>query len=86
MPDRYGERPDPELGDEDDEPVTAEDFGPTRAQLRAIAIRACDLCDEHGYRGSYVCDHEDHRDAAKRGMAAVRAALGLPADNTPPNP
>lgn len=47
---------------------------PTPAE-RAQAIRACTLCDGDGYRGSTVCDHEDHAPAAKRGMAAVRAAL-----------
>ena len=36
----------------------------------------CELCDEHGYRGSSVCDHIDHSIAARRGMDMIRAAMG----------
>lgn len=42
----------------------------------ARAIEACDLCDSDGYRGGMVCDHIDHTEAAKRGMAMVRKAMG----------
>lgn len=45
------------------------------AQVRAMAVVACELCDDDGYRGGTVCDHEDHTEAAKRGMALVREAL-----------
>lgn len=77
MPDRYGE-PEHDL-----------DFPPrlTRDELRAIAIRACDFCDDDGYRGATVCDHQDHAAAAARGMDLIRQALANgnhPA--TPPNP
>lgn len=40
------------------------------------AIGACGLCDDHGYRGAFVCDHVDHAGAAKRGMDMVRRAMG----------
>lgn len=40
------------------------------------SIDACDLCDEHGYIGSTMCDHEDHAAAAKRGMDMIREAMG----------
>ena len=39
-------------------------------------ILMCELCDEHGYRGSSVCDHIDHSIAARRGMDMIRAAMG----------
>ncbi|ATD70108.1 helix-turn-helix domain-containing protein [Gordonia sp. 1D] len=40
------------------------------------AIRACGMCDDHGYRGSRPCDHDPDRNARHvRGMAKVRAAL-----------
>lgn len=38
-------------------------------------IAACALCDPDGYRGSTICDHQDHREAARRGMELVRAEL-----------
>lgn len=43
--------------------------------LTRAAIAACTLCDPEGYRGTNVCDHVDHQAAAKRGIAACRAAL-----------
>ena len=43
--------------------------------LTADARDACQLCDEHGYRGGVVCDHVDGAAIAKRGIAMVRAAL-----------
>ena len=46
------------------------------AQQRAQAVVNCGLCDDHGYRGGAVCDHQDHTGAAKRGMERVRAAMG----------
>ncbi|MGW0038780.1 helix-turn-helix domain-containing protein [Gordonia sp. NPDC003376] len=40
------------------------------------AIRACDMCDDRGYRGSRPCDHDPDADARHaRGMAQVRAVL-----------
>lgn len=48
----------------------------TPAHWSPAAITACSLCDDHGYRGAAVCDHEDHQEAAKRGMDAIRAAMG----------
>lgn len=65
MLDRYGEN------DELQALTPAE-----RAEIRNAAITRCTLCDGDGYRGGAVCDHQDHRDAAKRGMAAVRQAMG----------
>lgn len=88
MPDRYGERPDPQLGDygpTDELPH----YGPTDAEIRLAAIQACSLCDPDGYRGSYVCDHTDHTPAARHGIAAIRAQMGWndqPPQPTPQNP
>ncbi len=45
------------------------------AHLRTAAVVACGLCDDDGYRGRRVCDHQDHAAAAQRGMAKVRAAM-----------
>lgn len=72
--------------------------GPTPAQLweaqqarearanRAQAIHDCTLCDPDGYRGTTVCDHTDHTQAARQGMAAIRAKMGWPATGTPEQP
>lgn len=47
-----------------------------RAEIRAKAIAACDLCDETGYAQGKVCDHDpDATDRAARGVAAARAAM-----------
>jgi len=43
---------------------------------RARAVADCDLCDDDGYRGNRTCDHIDHTQAALRGMAMIRAAMG----------
>lgn len=59
MPDRYGEHDDPDIVHIADPWLVAN----------------CELCDEHGYRGHYVCDHVDYAAAAKRGMALIRQAL-----------
>lgn len=83
MPDRTGEprpgRDEPPI--DLDAPIPA--VGPTRAELRAIAIRACHLCDTDGYRGHTVCDHTDHAPAAQRGIALIRAALARSGTTTP---
>lgn len=76
MPDRYGERPDPQLGDTDDQPAEPlPRYGPTDTELRLAAVAECQLCDPDGYRGAIVCDHQDHTETNQRGIAAVRAAL-----------
>ena len=52
-----------------------EERGLAMAAERA-AIRACDMCDERGYRGSMPCHHDPDGDARHaRGMAQVRAVL-----------
>lgn len=53
-------------------------------ELTAQARATCRLCDPDGYRlpeRAAVCDHIDHAPAARRGIAACRAALtkGQPA-------
>lgn len=46
------------------------------AEVRARAIARCDLCDDDGYRGTRLCDHDpDGQARTARGSAAVRAAL-----------
>lgn len=46
------------------------------AELRARAVAACDLCDERGYQGRVLCDHDpDFEARAARGSAAARAAM-----------
>lgn len=72
MPDRYGERDEPQLGDDDTPPDELPTYGPTDTEIRAQAIHNCPLCDDDGYRRLTVCDHTD---SAARGIAAVRAAL-----------
>lgn len=53
-----------------------------RARLRQLAIEACTLCDEDGYRFGTVCDHVDRTEINRRGMALVRKAL----EGKPNNP
>lgn len=38
-------------------------------------ITRCQLCDNHGYRGTTVCDHHDHYATTANGRAAVAAEL-----------
>ncbi|MGW6121470.1 hypothetical protein ACWFRF_20680 [Nocardia sp. NPDC055165] len=46
------------------------------AEDRAREVADCALCDDDGYRGTAVCDHDpDTVDRAKRGSALVRATL-----------
>ena len=53
-------------------------------QRNKLRIANCQLCDDDGYTpGHVICDHIDHRPAAQRGMAAVRAAMGWPSTPTP---
>jgi hypothetical protein len=51
------------------------DLAAIAAQAQRDRIAACILCDDDGYRGGTVCDHIDHRPAARRGMELVRQAL-----------
>lgn len=51
-----------------------------RATARQLAIDACRLCDTTGERDGHLCPHDpDLPDRARRGGAAVRAALGVQA-------
>ncbi|UVT31626.1 hypothetical protein SEA_MASK_85 [Mycobacterium phage Mask] len=59
---------------------------PSAAELRQRAITDCQLCDPDGYRGTTVCNHQDHTPAAQRGIAAIRAQMGWPAPRTPDTP
>ncbi|MEU6582778.1 hypothetical protein [Nocardia sp. NPDC046763] len=46
------------------------------ADDRRRAIADCAMCDEHGYQGTKVCDHDPgSADRAARGIAAAKAAL-----------
>lgn len=52
-----------------------------RAELKAIAIAACRLCDPDGYRGVQVCDHNPSKSVTQsRGMELVRATLAKNAE------
>lgn len=81
MPDRYGE---PRPGrDETPDETPATDATPdpdtdpwAEAHARQHAIDNCNLCNTDGYRGTTVCDHTDHTQAAKRGIAHIRAIMG----------
>lgn len=41
----------------------------------ALAVAACELCDDDGYRSGVVCDHIDRTETAANGIAKVREAL-----------
>ncbi|WP_409430563.1 hypothetical protein ACJEIK_26365 [Mycobacterium sp. SMC-16] len=76
-------------------PLTREQSNAVRAHRRTVTTQAdarrnalrianCQLCDGDGYTPNRtICDHIDHRPAAVRGMAAVRAAMGWDDDNGP---
>lgn len=85
MPDRSGEpRPGRDEPTNLDEPQPT--YGPTRTELRAIATRACNLCDNDGYRGTTVCDHQEHSTAETRNAARelIRQTLNKTSrDKTP---
>ncbi|ART68186.1 hypothetical protein BTO20_05935 [Mycobacterium dioxanotrophicus] len=53
---------------------------------RLAAIANCPLCDTDGYRDTHVCDHTDHRAAARRHINEIRAQMGWPATKTPGTP
>ena len=47
------------------------------AHATALAIADCGLCDEHGYLGTIVCDHDPGTvERAGRGMELVRREMG----------
>ena len=47
------------------------------AHATALAIADCGLCDEHGYLGTMVCDHDpDTTERAGRGMSLIREQMG----------
>lgn len=80
MPDRYG---DPTADDRDpnhdhDETTDHEQQASPAAEanLRAQAINTCQLCNHHGQRNGFPCDHTDHTAAAKRGMTLIRTQMG----------
>ena len=76
-------------------PLSTAQADATRRHRHAVADRAdvqrnklrianCRLCDADGYTPRHVvCDHRDHRPAAQRGMAAIRAAMGWSSTRTP---
>ncbi len=93
MPDRFG-NPDDDRDDPAAARARAAEYAQAardrelearHAELEARAqdIAACQLCDRDGYRRpelTVVCDHIDHAPAARRGIAACRAALTKGAD------
>lgn len=72
MPDRYGDVVEPPEPDTVPDDIWA---AQERARTAAWAVVNCTLCDEDGYRGGTVCDHEDHTEAYRRGVALCREAL-----------
>ena len=47
-----------------------------RAEIKAVAIDVCELCNEHGYVGTTVCNHDPERfTIARRGKALVDEVL-----------
>ncbi|MGC0364783.1 hypothetical protein ABH922_002767 [Rhodococcus sp. 27YEA15] len=47
-----------------------------RAELIQEAVDECDMCDERGYFGTTVCNHDPNIvETAQRGMALVRSVL-----------
>ncbi|MDJ0006494.1 hypothetical protein [Gordonia alkanivorans] len=65
--------------------VAQSDAARAAAELRATEIAACDLCDDRGYRGTRVCDHDpDTAERAARGMALVREQLAAASKGTQP--
>lgn len=56
----------------------ARDYAERKAAIttRTQAITNCNLCDNHGYRGAYVCQHNrEASEAAHRGATLARANL-----------
>lgn len=71
--------PDPKLHLDDDGRVILPDLDSPGipAHIKRAQIAACALCDPDGYRGSTVCDHQEHASAETRAAAreALRVAL-----------
>lgn len=57
--------------------------GYVRLDTAAHDIADCQLCDTDGLRNGFPCDHQDHRQAAQRGMDAIRKAMGWKTPDTP---
>ncbi|WP_158884076.1 hypothetical protein [Amycolatopsis anabasis] len=62
-----------------------------QAELRATtadkrrAIANCSLCDEDGYRGTVLCNHDpDAEDRARRGRQLLNDAMGWPTNHQDP--
>lgn len=50
-----------------------------QAEIRAQAITDCGMCDEDGYIGTRLCDHDPEADERRqRGMAEIRAQFQRP--------
>ena len=79
MPDRYGEDPAP-VPSRQELQRRARELQQTNDRIAIQAqydgIRSCGLCNGDGYVGGQVCDHVDHTETARRGMAMVRATMG----------
>lgn len=79
MPDRYGDEPAELASRQEADRVEREAkqrLARAAAQARYDGIRHCGLCDDDGYVGGMVCDHVDHAETARRGMAMIRATMG----------
>jgi hypothetical protein len=63
VPDRYG--------DEDETERTRREI----ARSDPYTIANCELCDDAGMRGLYVCEHIDYGEIAKRGISRIKAIL-----------
>lgn len=76
MPDRYGDD-DPFAAILDSRPLGADELERSAERiLRGAEVERCQLCNSEGYRGSMVCDHIDHTEAARRGMTMIRETMG----------
>jgi hypothetical protein len=59
-----------------DNPTSPSDDTREKARGRDLAISACDMCDDRGYRGRTICDHDPNAEERnQRGSALVRAAM-----------
>lgn len=78
MPDRYNPREVERQQAQARAELAAERLA--KAHLTRSAIANCQLCDADGYRGTNVCDHVDHAEAARKGRQACMAALAKDGD------
>lgn len=73
MPDRYGDVVEPPEPDTVPDDIWA---AQERARTAAWAVVNCTLCDEDGYRGTVVCDHNPNQpEVNRRGSARCRDEL-----------